>query len=192
MTTAEMTRTATFVSRGENTRLTIVPSLKRQVDVQNRIITQAFAGEHVQFEKSFAVITPDPVDADKSRINGSQLVNMPFDELVTWMRAHELFNAGRERNGCYWEEGNAPDEPKPSLADQMKALAQASALNDLGMVDEVREAEQETHQRVAILQACDEAEKTIRLIAEPLDTEPQAEAEGEGEPDESGSEEDAA
>jgi hypothetical protein len=182
-----MTRTATFVSRGENTRLTIEPSRKRQTDVLDRIIIPQSTGEHVQFEKSYATITPDPSDEAVSRINGSQKVNMPYAELVAWMQNHELFNAGRERNGCFWQEGNAPDEPKPSLADQMKALAQASALNDLEMVDEVREAEQETHQRVAILQACDEAEKTIRLIAEPLDTEPQAEAAGEGEPDESGS-----
>jgi hypothetical protein len=215
--TAQATRTATFVSRGDNQRLTIEGARKVQRDSLNRIVIAPSEGKHVQFEKHYATVKPDEIsercdlcagngllvhegeatDCAKcegagtltrsaAKVNGAT-VDVPYDDLLDWLRNHENFNlAGKP--GCFWEEGAAPDEPQPTMAEQMNAIAEASVLADLTLIGEVRDIEEATHKRVAILQACDTAEKTIKALAEPIDTEPEAEASGKGEPDESGSE----
>ena len=214
-TIAAPPKQAVFVAKGDNTSLTYEGPRKVQRDSLNRIVVMPSEGKIVQFEKHYARIAPTTVSEkcetcngdgliihnaegkdcprcagegtvtrDASKVNGA-LVDVPFDTLVDWLRSHVNFNVA-DKNCAFWEEGQAPDEPKPTMADQMIRLAEASTLQSLDLIGEVRELEESTHQRVAILQACEAAEKTIALLTAD-DTDPEAEAAGEGEPDESGS-----
>lgn len=214
MSTLAPPKTATFLSKGPNTMLTYETGRKVKHDPLGNVVVPASSGKRVQFEKHLAVIEPSetsdtcPVctgngllvhdgeakDCPKcegngtisrpaSKVNGA-LVDVPYERLLEWLRSHENFNVA-DKNCAFWEEGNAPDEPKPTLTEQMSRLAEASTLQSLDLIGEVRELEEQTHKRHAILAACEAAEKTIALLTD--DTDPQAEAQGEGEPDESGS-----
>ena len=215
MSTLAPAKTITFVSEGPNTMLTYETGRKVRHDPLGNVVVAASPGKRVQFEKNLAVIGPattsdtcpictgngllvhdgeakdcpkcegnGQIERDASKVNGS-LVDVPFDRLIDWLRNHPDFNQ-MHKPCCFYEEGNAPDEPKPTLTEQMTRLAEASTLQSLDLIGEVRELEESTHQRVAILQACEAAEKTIALLTAD-DTDPEAEAAGEGEPDESGS-----
>lgn len=156
---------ATFVSRSPNQRITIENSSRIVMDINNRMVKPNSTGKHVQFEKSYFVANEESAAA----------IGLPLEELLDFLRSHENFNLNRP--GGFWEEGAAPDEPQPTLADQMKAIGRAAAAGDINALEQVRQTELETHNRVAVLQGVDEAEETLREI---LDTAAKAEADDAG------------
>lgn len=80
-------------------------------------------------------------------------------KLIEWLRNHRLFNNPKDG---FWELGAAPDEPRPTLDQQMTAIAEAAASGDLDVVEEVIEVENATHKRPSVLQVADAAATRLR------------------------------
>jgi|GEM_PF-4130223 len=109
---------------------------------------------------------PEPIDRTPWKVEFDHGLFKTDDQtLIDWMRDHRLYN---NPNG-FWEMGAAPDEPRPTLDQQMKAIAEAAADGDLEGVEEVITVENETHKRPTVLQVADAAATRLREIdAEPV------------------------
>jgi hypothetical protein len=87
-------------------------------------------------------------------------------KLIEWMRSHRLFN----NPAGFWEMGAAPDEPKPTLDQQMTAIAEAAASGDLPGVEAVISLENETHKRPSVLQVAEAAATRLREFGSELES----------------------
>lgn len=87
------------------------------------------------------------------RIGGHVVSEEGKARIVEWLRAHE----GYENPGPsgFWELGKAPDEPKPTTAEQMIEIADAGASGDIERLEAVLQLERDTHNREAILIAAE-------------------------------------
>lgn len=81
--------------------------------------------------------------------------------LIDWLRNHKLFN-NVERG--FYERGNAPDEPKPTMSQQTEAIGEASAIGDLERLEEILALEKDTHNREPVLVAAEAAISGIRKL----------------------------
>lgn len=72
-------------------------------------------------------------------------------KLAEELRDHPGFNRH------FWELGNAPNEPKPTLQDQLSALATAAGNQDPDGVAAVLRTEKETHKREVVITSCEAA-----------------------------------
>lgn len=71
-------------------------------------------------------------------------------EEIEILRNHPHFEV-MERG--FWELGNAPDEPQPTMGKQIEAIAQAAAERDVETLKEVIQVEKDTHNREAVFAA---------------------------------------
>lgn len=69
-------------------------------------------------------------------------------EIIEWLRNHRQFNVPGYQG--FWEDGNAPDEPKPTIPQQQAALEAALDAKDADAVRAVIEEEKATHNREVI------------------------------------------
>lgn len=171
MTTQAPPKAVTFVARSENQYISIEDARKPQFDPLGRVVVAQSNGKHVQFQNNMFVA--NEASAEK--------IGMSLDELLAFLRGHENFNMNR--TGGFWEEGAAPDEPRPTLTDQMRAVATASAAGDLDLLSAIRGVEEETHKRHAVFAAIEAAEIAISA----KDTAAPSEDEDAGEPSADGS-----
>jgi len=81
--------------------------------------------------------------------------------LVSWLRDHKNFNTNAP--GGFYEVGAAPDEPKPTRAEQSKRIAKASAALDAVQLTEIIDGECDTHNRPEVIDA---AEAALQVILE--------------------------
>lgn len=79
-------------------------------------------------------------------------------EIIEWLREHPQFQV-KERG--FWELGNAPDEPKPSMQSQIEEIARAAGARDVEAIKSVVEVEKDTHNREPVLAAARGALKGI-------------------------------
>jgi hypothetical protein len=108
---------------------------------------------------------PEEIDRTPWKVEFNHNVFSTDDpKLLEWLRAHWLFNNPRG----FWEMGAAPDEPKPTLDQQMIAIADAAALANIEGLEELIDAENKTHKRPSVLQAAGAAVTRLRE----LDSEP--------------------
>jgi len=108
---------------------------------------------------------PEPIDRTPWKVEFEHgLFRTDDPKLIEWLRQHRLYN----NPTGFWEMGAAPDEPRPTIDQQMKAIAEAAADGDLEGVEEVIQVENETHKRSSVLQVADAAATRLREI----DTEP--------------------
>jgi hypothetical protein len=145
--TPTKTETASFLSRSPNLRLTVRPPRFEKRHVDGRVIEPADAGLAVQFKQN--------------------RVDLDDPELIEFMRNHRLIN----RFDGFWEEGRAPDEPRPTLTDQQGALTKAAMQLDVEGIKAVIAEEERTHNRVAVLEPARDA---LAMIEAELDKQAQA------------------
>lgn len=98
------------------------------------------------------------------------------EEIAEWLRNHKLFN---NSDRGFYEQGKAPDEPKPTLTEQAGAIAEASAMVEIDRLEEILELERSTHNREPILVAAEAALSRIRKLES--QTGPGADADGDHE-----------
>lgn len=79
-------------------------------------------------------------------------------EEIEILRNHPHFEV-MERG--FWELGNAPDEPKPSMASQIEAIAKAGAERDIETLKDVIQVEKDTHNREPVFAAAKGALKGL-------------------------------
>lgn len=140
MPTAEATtETVTFISRCNNLRLTLEPEIAAERDARGRIVHPREPGLAVEFENN----TYSTGDKD----------------IIKRLREHRLLNTNAH-NG-FWELGNAPDEPRPLLKDQLSAIMRAQAANDADGIQKVVDEELATHKRQPVL---DQAKVALEIM----------------------------
>ena len=121
-----------------------------RVDTQNRVIQEAVEGRSIFFN-GYRYETSDP-------------------EEIEFLRNHEFFNKPRG----IWEEGNAPDEPKPTQKERVRQITRASAQGDIDALEALLTDEQEGHNRPEIVSAIEDALEAVEEAA------PKAEAKASG------------
>lgn len=105
-------------------------------------------GKAIQFKDRTFVLTEDSAKA-----GGFE----SMDEARQFLVEHRLFNLAHG----FFSETEPPNEPKPSVAEQMRALTRASVSNDPDAIQAVIEAETATHNRVVVLSAATSALEEI-------------------------------
>ena len=135
---AEKKRTA-FLSNSPNQQVVIDPGQPQLLDPQGAVVQKG----------------RPPVFADFA---GNRLETDDKD-VIKRLREDDLF---QHPNG-WWEEGKAPDEPKPTREAQNKAITQATAKGDLEKLDEIRQEELDTHNRRDVLENIDTAVSAIEV-----------------------------
>jgi hypothetical protein len=129
MATAEATKRVTFISKCANQRLTLEPEVAAERDARGRTLAPREPGIAVEFE-NHEVHIDDP-------------------DIIERLREHRLFNTNSHNS--FWELGNAPDEPRPLLRDQLEAITRALGAKDADAIQKVVDEELSTHKRSAVL-----------------------------------------
>lgn len=113
-------------------------------------------------ERELSHLEPLPIDETPWKV---EFENHVFDtsdpKLIEWLRGRDTFNVVGPSG--FYEQGAAPDEPRPTLAEQAVKIARASAEADVDAINDVLRLEKDTHNRVPIIQA---AEAALRSFAE--------------------------
>lgn len=152
---AKAAKPVTFFSRSPNQRLIFEPA-DTERNERGRVIKR-YASKDVQFENGMFVW--DPKQHDK--------------ELLDWLREHPKLNASRE--GAFWEKGAAPDEPRPTMAEQSAAITSAAVAKNAEALEQIIERERETHKRDSVLDLAEVALANVQ--GEGSDSEPSPEPE---------------
>ena len=126
--TETQTESVTFISKCHNQSVVIEPK-DVEYDTRGVRVIKRIAGKSVEFENG-KLTTDDP-------------------EVIEHIRSLAQFNAVDTRG--IWELGNAPAEPKPTVAQQQKAIEAAVTEGDVDAIAEVVEVEKETHNRAVVL-----------------------------------------
>ncbi len=124
MPTATKTESVTFISKCMNQTLTRRPAMNEARAPNGAVLIPADPGERVTFDNHrYETATPDQIE---------------------WLRNHPFFNV------TVWEEGSPPDEPKPTLDEQIAAIQKAKTKLEL---EALIEGEGETHNRTVVIRA---------------------------------------
>lgn len=161
------TKTVTFIAaRCPNLVLVRRAARVRMDETGNRTFVNYDEWIQQQEDLNFSLIQqgkePQEIDRTPWRAefeNGILTVEDPA--LIEWLRSHRLFN-NVERG--FYEQGNAPDEPKPTLTQQTQAIGAASAIGDLERLEEILALEKDTHNREPVLAAAEAAITGIRKL----------------------------
>lgn len=79
-------------------------------------------------------------------------------EIIDWLREHPQFQV-KERG--FWELGNAPDEPQPTMNSQIEEIGRAAGARDIEALNKVIEVEKDTHNREPVFAAAKGALKGL-------------------------------
>lgn len=121
--TKRETEPVTFISRSPNLKVVIDPKYPRYNDMGRKIGMNS--GERAEFDRH-RFTTTDP-------------------EVADYLRSRPGFNAPSHQG--FYEDGAAPDEPKPSIKSQTDAIFAAAQNRDVEAIRAVIEHEDETHKR---------------------------------------------
>lgn len=128
----ELTR---FISPYPNLRVVVTPGRDQEKDVYDRIIRPRVASLAAEFERGiFETRNPKLIEG---------LVSNP--------------NYQRD----YWIQGVAPNEPKPTLSEQVTRISAAAAVGDRTEIEAALAEERDTHNREAVILA---AEASLRAL----------------------------
>jgi hypothetical protein len=139
-----MAKKTAFLSRSPNQQVVVDPGREELRDPQGAVLQTGRSPRFVNFVGNR--LETDDADAIKR------------------LREDDLF---QHPNG-WWEEGKAPDEPKPTRESQNKAITRATAQGDVDKLEEIRTEELNTHNRRDVLENIDEA---VAAITVPQDEE---------------------
>lgn len=154
---AKAAKPVTFFSRSPNQRLTFEP--EDIIRNERGRVTDRHPAKAVQFENGMYVWDP----TDKSRQDWET-----SEELLEWLRDHGKLNAQRE--GAFWEKGAAPDEPRPTLAEQQIAITTAAVAKDAETLKKILAVERDTHNRDSVIDLAEVALEQVQ--GEGSDAEP--------------------
>lgn len=177
------TETVAFNSKCPNLVLTLRP--ERHVDDgMGGKVKQTFemwldSQRQKNHEREVAGLPPLEIDETPWKVEfHHHTFRTDSPRLIERLRAHVGYNAATP-NG-FFEVGRAPDEPRPTLTEQMTAIAEAQGNLDADALANLLDSERENHNRPAVIQA---AEVALRVMAEgPSGLEGDAGQTGDGDP----------
>lgn len=147
---ATQTETVTFIAKSPNQVLTRRPA--RHVD-------NGLGGKEVLSESEWMERMRERGEDFDDTPWKVEFINHSFStddaRLIEWLRNHRNFNANVP--GGFYEQGAAPDEPQPTMDQQMKQIKAASGKADIDGLKAVLDLERETHNRPVIVQAAEAA-----------------------------------
>jgi hypothetical protein len=167
-----------FESRDQNNR--VVSELVERVAVNFEKGRAEIYGESettfvpdrrpVRDKEGFVIVDPatrEPLMEDYERevtvhrthVN-SEVLPVPFDELIAWLQAHPLLN--QATNSGFWQEGVSPDEPRPTVAEQTTAISRAAIKGDVARIQEIIAEEEANHNRPAVLATARDTIETLQ------------------------------
>jgi hypothetical protein len=150
-----------FVSRSPNLRIVVEPAQPTLRDPRGAVLMMGTSGREIQFEQR-AIIRPDGIQQW-----GMYETSDP-DE-IAFLEAAE----GYDTAFGFWRRGSAPGEARPTTAEQLSAIARASAEGNLDALNGVLESERVTHNRFEITAA---AEAAIEAVEEQAAAKPEGKA----------------
>jgi hypothetical protein len=134
-TTKRKPKKVTFMSRFPDLTLTRIPE-DYILDARGAVIGKQ---------------KPEPDESPWSYSFDNSILETSDPVAIEFIREHELFNRD------IWEAGAAPDEPKPTNAEQMAIISQAAATRDVEAIEALIEDEKNNHDRLPIIQAAEAA-----------------------------------
>lgn len=155
----------TFISKSPNQVLTrrsarhveIAPGVRAPQGERDWIEAQKRKNE----ERELSGLQPLPVDDTPWRVEfKNHLFKTDHPALIEWLRNHRAFNITGPSS--FYEQGAAPDEPRPTLTEQFTKIATASAEADIDTLQAALKEERDTHNRVPVIEA---AEAALRSFA---------------------------
>lgn len=164
--TPTKTESVTFMARSEN-QVLVRRSARHVTDEYGRRELLGFE-EYLQQQKDRNEkredegLDPLPIDDTPWKVQFEKhLFTTDHPKLIAWLRQHSKLNFNGPSG--FYEDGNAPNEPKPRMQDQMAAIIDAQGDLDVERLQDVLKVERDTHNRPVIIQA---AEAAIRKLAE--------------------------
>ena len=139
----EVVESVSFLAKSPNYVLVIQPE---DLDAKGSggVLIKAPPRIAVEFKKHRAVIGKQ--SNGKAACNATVLA-IDYDVLLGRLRDHRLLGA------TFWEEGNAPDEPQPSVEQRRQEIASAIAARDREALESIQADEARTHDRPAVLES---------------------------------------
>lgn len=156
---AKAAKPVTFFSRSHNQRLTFEPPDVVR-NARDRVI-ETIPAKAIQFENGLYVW--DPKDEARDEWERSE-------ETLDWLRAHPKLNTQRE--GAFWEKGAAPDEPRPTLAEQQMAITTAAVAKNAEALKEILERERDSHKRDSVIDLAEVALEQVQGEGSDSDSSP--------------------
>jgi hypothetical protein len=126
MSTETATKPVTFISKCPNLVLVVEPRANQFNHLGVKIGTTP--GKRITFDK--------------------HLYSTEDEDELAFLRGHRNFNV--PSNQGFYEEGNAPDEPKPTIKQQQQAIETAAAAGDVAALEAVIAEEDATHKREVV------------------------------------------
>lgn len=136
--TATKTETVRFITRYPNLRVVIRPGHEEKRDVYDRVVREGVASLDAQFEKGI-------FETDDPKVIEGLISNPNF-----------------ERD--FWMQGRAPDEPKPTLAEQVTRISSAAAEGNRSEIEAALQEERDTHNRSAVILAAEGALRALEPV----------------------------
>jgi hypothetical protein len=133
--------TVTFQSKIPNQRITLDPATYAERSPAGRISTPGFSGRAAQFEGG-EFQTDDP-------------------EMIAHLRSRPTFEQFGMPNAI-WEKDKAPEEPKPTIREQVNAINKAARAGDTEKLALIADEERALHNRDAVL---DEVKAALQELA---------------------------
>jgi hypothetical protein len=177
MATATKTETVTFNSMSHNYRA-IRRATRQTRDVHGVIQTFDQAREIRELEqrnldREQEGLDPLPIDRSPWEVEFEHNEFTTDDPvLIEFLRNHEDFNLPQG----FYEQGAAPDEPKPTIKEQNARIIKATVAKDVAELEAIRAGELETHNRRPILDAVDNAISEIEAPESGAEEEPSTSA----------------
>lgn len=135
------TKPTAFISRSQNQQVVIRAGVQQQTDPLGNVIVQKVDPIYANFQGN-RFETTDP-------------------EVIKRLREIEGFG----KVDGWWEEGDAPDEPKPTQGQQVKAINKLTAKADVDGLHELIEAERAKHNRQYVIDLAEDAISNIEVPA---------------------------
>lgn len=150
--TEQTTEVVTFNSRSENQILTRRPPRNEVNEFgQKTVVTEQEWFDRMRESGEEFDDTPWKVEFQH------HIFKTDHPKLLRWLRQHDKL--GVNAPSGFWEVPPTEDELRPTTAEQFLAIAQASG--DANALLDIRDAERDTHNRSAVIEAAEAAASVV-------------------------------
>lgn len=160
-TTPTVAEDVTFISKSRDIRFSII----KGYELKNAMGDITERSPHFDVQFADQRLTTDMM-RDQAASQGfiGERAEEVVNKAIKTIRESEHYNVSTSFG--VWEEGKAPDEPRPTVSEMNEAIAQATAQRSPEALDEIISFESENHNRSVVLQAARSAKKAIEALEE--------------------------
>jgi hypothetical protein len=154
---AEPAEDVIFISPALDQMVTVQSGTEPLKNNRGETVDPGFQGYYVNFVDGRLTTTMLREQAERVGLEPEQAAS----RAIATIRELDQFNT--QAPNAIWEEGKAPNEPKPTVDERNGQIARATARRDVPALEAIVADETETHNRRVVIRA---AEHAIRSIAE--------------------------